>query len=323
MKRHSLLVAIKITISSLLVYILINQIGGLKAFSDTLKEASLSWCLLGASAALINILLSGLKIWLLLKAAKIDLPIFSFMNLFIYSYCFSLVLPGQTGDAVITLFLRKHNVPISTSGACYIIDKVMTLGLMLLISAYGCHILIPNVPGYIFVICAFSLILSTIAVIKLIRYLPTPKTALLIKIKQELVQLNEIAATVVRKKFYILINFLLTIINWGVLGFSYYFVFRGLHHIVAWPMVGIVPIMSGLVGYLPISIAGLGTVEYSAVYLFSLLGTSKAVVLGVYFIQRLIQYCLAATLVVLFFLFRLLGFAAISKFLHSNNRNDI
>ena len=86
MKSKSLLIAVKIAVSSLLIYILINQIGGLKAFSDTLKEASLYWCLMGATAALLNILLSGIKIWLLLRAAKVRVPLFSFMNLFIYYF---------------------------------------------------------------------------------------------------------------------------------------------------------------------------------------------------------------------------------------------
>ncbi len=58
-------------------------------------------------------------------------------------------------------------------------------------------------------------------------------------------------------------------------------------------MVGVVPIMSTFVGYLPISVGGVGTVELSAVYLFSLIGVSKAAVLATYVIQRTTQYFLA------------------------------
>ncbi len=56
--------------------------------------------------------------------------------------------------------------------------------------------------------------------------------------------------------------------------------------------------MSTLIGYIPISVGGIGTVEWSAVYLFSQEGLSKAIVLATYLVLRAIQYLLAGISVI-------------------------
>ncbi len=86
-----------------------------------------------------------------------------------------------------------------------------------------------------------------------------------------------------RSKWHLLvINVAVTIIKWIVVSYVFWMAFRCFSTVVNWPHIGVIPILSTLVGYVPISIAGIGTVEVSAVFLFGKIGISKPVVISVY-----------------------------------------
>jgi uncharacterized protein (TIRG00374 family) len=88
----------------------------------------------------------------------------------------------------------------------------------------------------------------------------------------------------------IVINIIVTIVKWLVLSLIYYLTFCAFGVDVKWPEVGIIPIISTLVGYIPISIGGIGTVELCAVYLFSLISIDRVYVIDVYIFLRFITY---------------------------------
>jgi uncharacterized membrane protein YbhN (UPF0104 family) len=76
--------------------------------------------------------------------------------------------------------------------------------------------------------------------------------------------------------------------------------FRSFSTTVDWPYIGFIPILSTLVGYVPVSLAGIGTVEVTAVFLFAKVGISKPVVLSVYILLRVFQFLIAGVLMLLF-----------------------
>jgi len=94
----------------------------------------------------------------------------------------------------------------------------------------------------------------------------------------------------------IILNIMLTIIKWFVLSLTYYLAFLAFGTEVKWPEVGIIPIISTLVGYLPISVGGIGTVEVCAVYLFSLISIDRVYVIDVYIFLRFITYLQAGVI---------------------------
>lgn len=286
-----------------LIATILHQIGGLATLGSTYREIVWIWCLAGALAALLHIVLSGVNIWILLRAANSSLPFFQFIELYIYSYCFSLILPGQTGDLTISLFLRKHGVPLKISTACYFADKLITLVFMLLVGAYGFTVLIPDAPAWLIFtggICAIGAGLFVLQVIARLKNLLGP----LKRIQEMVLAFNQTLSVLGKAYRSLALNVIVTIVNWGLVGFSYFLVFKALNTEVAWPMVGVIPIMSTFVGYLPISIGGVGTVEYSAIYLFGLIGAPQAVVLATYLLQRAIQFALVGVLLLLLFLLK-------------------
>jgi uncharacterized protein (TIRG00374 family) len=86
------------------------------------------------------------------------------------------------------------------------------------------------------------------------------------------------------------INITITIVKWFVLSLIYYLAFRSFGIETKWPEVGIIPIISTLVGYIPISLGGIGAVELCAVYLFSLISIDRIYVIDVYIFLRFIMY---------------------------------
>jgi uncharacterized protein (TIRG00374 family) len=94
----------------------------------------------------------------------------------------------------------------------------------------------------------------------------------------------------------ILLNIALTIIRWLVLSVTYYLAFRAFGIEAKWPEVGIIPIISTLIGYIPISVGGIGTVELCAVYLFSLISIDRVYVIDVYIFIRFITYLQAGVI---------------------------
>lgn len=297
MGKKGFWLALKVTVSVALVVVIVRQIGGLNALSVTISQFSWTWCAAAAFAALAHILLSGLRIWILLAAAGTSVPFGTFLRLYVYSYCFGLILPGQTGDAVIAVFLKQHGVPITVSAAAYVVDKMITFSFMILVALYGIHRLMPSLSlPWI----ALVLMLGAGAGLLGLRQLPKLrwKQPWLQSIHKRIVDFLEMVHAVAGKKAYICLNVAITVANWGLVGISYYFVFRAIGQHIAWPMVGVIPIMSTFVGYIPISVAGIGTVEYSAIYLFSLIGADQAGVFATYIIQRSLQYILASGLLV-------------------------
>jgi uncharacterized protein (TIRG00374 family) len=95
----------------------------------------------------------------------------------------------------------------------------------------------------------------------------------------------------------ILLNIIGTVIKWVVVSAAYYLAFYSFGVKVTWPEVGIIPIISTLVGYLPISVGGIGTVELCAVYLFSLISIDRVYVIDVYIFLRFITYVQAGIII--------------------------
>ena len=80
----------------------------------------------------------------------------------------------------------------------------------------------------------------------------------------------------------------MTALRWLVSSFYVYFAFLSFGTIVPWPEVGLIPIISSLAAYLPVSIGGIGTVEYAATYLFDIIGIRTEIVITAFLLMRVL-----------------------------------
>lgn len=93
--------------------------------------------------------------------------------------------------------------------------------------------------------------------------------------------------------FLLLINFLLTVLKLGLVMFCYHAMLTALNYSLSVWKVGLAALASGIVGYIPVSIQGLGTVEAVALLNFKTLGVIPPDVLVCYLVLRSNNYAAA------------------------------
>jgi uncharacterized protein (TIRG00374 family) len=288
--------AIRILVSGSLVFVLFFFVGW-GQFFQSLRELNFSLglattiCLTGLFA------LGGLNPWLLLRALH-PVPFCRFMVAFIHGYAVGLILPGQLGDASLTLFLQKSGVPIHKSGSAYLIDKVTTLSLFLLVAGYGLHLL--SIDIRVKWILTFLSIFALLSVLVYFILWRTPsKSKLAGLVNNGLGAVIEAMRVFADRWHLLLMNFGVTLLKWLLMSLCYSLAFRSFGVTVDWPFAAIIPVLSTLSGYIPVSAGGIGVVEWSAVYWFSLIGIEKQDVLCVYVFLRAMQYLIAGFLLLL------------------------
>jgi uncharacterized protein (TIRG00374 family) len=209
-----------------------------------------------------------------------------------YSWALSLVTPGQLGDASIAIFLKKNGVPSRCSLTAYLLDKSISFGILLLLCWYGSGIILPEfiktwflvLPLIIVSFLAFSIRILQKKQFKIITF---------IRIKNWLIMCIKDLRLFCHHEGIVLLNIILTVIRWAIVSLIYFLTFFSFGTFVGWPEVGIIPLLATIVGYIPVSVGGIGTVEVTAVYLFGLFGVGKATVVSVYLVLRLLQYFIA------------------------------
>ncbi len=163
MQKSKSILMLQALVSIILLVFLVKQVGGLDTFWLTLKEIRWSWYAGAVVCAVLHVILSGINIWLLLLASAGSLSLFKFLKYYSYSYCCSLIMPGQAGDAVVALYLKKEGVPLSVSGVAYLVDKCITFSFMILVGGYGIVRLLPQNYAYAFFnLLALSLVLGVV-----------------------------------------------------------------------------------------------------------------------------------------------------------------
>lgn len=292
---------IRLLVALILVFYLIKLSGGPQFILNTFYKINYIWVLLPLCLAVLSFFLCAFNLWFLLKQLH-PIPFISFLGFYSHSVGVSFFIPGQLGDASIALFLKKQGVSVVNSGSAYFLDKLISVSVVFIIAGLGIIYIIPQIiktvnPIFFLVIPLFVLLLFTIWVV--IRKI-NGSYGKFQKLNSLLNELH-IVGNIYRNKYdALLINIFFSGINWVLVSLSYYFAFRSLNTSIVWPEVGIIPIISSLVGYIPISFSGIGTVEYSAIYLFSFIGISSNIVICVYLLQRIIQILVAFCMFMLF-----------------------
>ena len=295
-RRKSWLFVARLGVAVVLMAVLILSTG-VDAIVEVFRASQPSMVVAVGVGLMVLVLLGAFNVWLVLSTLH-RLSFFMFLREYVYAWAASLVTPGQAGDASIVLFLKKHNVPMRITGVSYLVDKMMTLAIFALVAWYGCLRYIPQFKRLWLLLFAAAFI-GVPAFMIAIRALPVKAPWLLTlkgRIDESLKDLSRLGSN-----WPILMgNCALTIVKWLVVSGVFYLAFYSVNMTVNWPDFGVIPILATLVGYIPISIAGIGTVEVSATYLFALVDIGASAVVSVYLLLRSLQYLIAGGLMVVF-----------------------
>jgi len=263
---------------------------GVDVLIDTFKTVSPMIGLLAGCCLIVLFFIGGLNVGLLLSTIH-SLPFSNFLKVYSYSWAASLITPGQAGDVSLIIFLKRYGIPLRSSGITYLIDKILTVGVFFGIAWYGSYKLIPELNRIWFPMLILG-VMSIILIYAFIKF--TPKRPQILKKVRSYIDEILSELDVIRKKWYVwILNIFITVMKWLVITICYFMAFLSFNAHVKWPEIAVIPILSTLVGYIPISIGGIGTVELTATHLFSKVGVEQSIVLSAYLLLRTLQYVIA------------------------------
>ena len=262
----------------------------------TFAQVSLKWTLVTLLVAMVWLFLGGLKSWLLLRIlAQIRLS--EFLVTYLTSWAFSLLIPGQLGDATQVVLLKRYQVPVESSSVTYLVDKFISLSWMLTVAAYGIVYLTTSVTGWLLLTLPIVGVILAALGVRAVRRIPTSQGGWLDKIRELVDRSIDQLFSFKHYPGQIALNAVLTILKWATVGLKYFCAFLAFGTPVGFPIAWTAPVMSSLVGYIPITIGGAGTTDLTAVVLFGKEGAAAITVVGVYIFIRGILLLAALTLV--------------------------
>jgi uncharacterized protein (TIRG00374 family) len=269
-----------------LLVLLVSLIGA-DALVATIRHTSPAWLVGIVGLSFAWLFLGAFNVWLLLRRLT-AVRLGTFLGVYVTSWATSLVLPGQLGDASQVLLLRQHGVAAASSSAAYLVDKTISLSWLVLVAAYGVGRYTTSVTGYVLV--AFPLVVVLGAVVGGTLLLRTP-----LKLGRMMGRVREITQRVVeqltayrRHLGTVALNVSLTVVKWVLMASLYLTAFHAVGTTVPFEAAATIPVMSSLVGYIPVTVGGTGTMEWTAVVLFRSVGLEGAVVLSAYILLRIV-----------------------------------
>jgi uncharacterized membrane protein YbhN (UPF0104 family) len=236
-------------------------------------------------------LLGILNVWLLLRRLA-PVRFATFAPVYAASWAASLLIPGQLGDAAQVVLLQRLGVPLAASAAAYVTDKAVSLGVLLIIAGVGAALYAPAVLLHWPAAVSIIVLVATVAVAIAIAWRLSIRTPA--RIRSGIGRVKHQLAIFVREPALVAANLGLTMVKWGLMTASYWFAFRAFGAAVPLSAAATIPVMSSLVGYVPVSVGGIGTSEWTAIALFSGIGTPEAAVLATYLFLRAVLVALAA-----------------------------
>jgi uncharacterized membrane protein YbhN (UPF0104 family) len=258
------------------------------AVLPVLKQFHPVWILATSGVIVLATLLGATNLYLLFGNTP-NLTFGEFLPLYWTSWAVGLVVPGQVGDlASITTLLhrRGHRWQVVLSRS--LLDKLISSVVLLAIALIG---IARWVALDILVSFVLALLASGIAGIYLairLRYYSKRSSGLLPRVLRFLDSLwQQVWECCSQLPQRVMLNVFLTVIKTGLIGVSYWSVFRALGYADI-PILQVIPLVaaSSLVAYLPISFNGIGTVEAAGLVLFSSLKIAEPGVLTAYLLLR-------------------------------------
>lgn len=292
-QKRSLGIIVRLTLGILLVILLIWNVS-IEKLLFSIAQTSLPYLFLAISYQYASILLGSFNQYILFSAFS-NLPYKTFLTAYFKAYAFGLLLPSQIGDASIAYFLKSEGLYYSQTLSVYILDKFLTFILYVLVL----FLFLGDIMGYPEII-SLSLLIALGFLMSIVFYIIVRLTSFFPESWREnrLMRFihNLSSQLIFFAKHYpslLLINFLLTLLKLGLVMFCYHAMFTALDYSLSVWKVGLAALASGIVGYIPVSIQGLGTVEAVALLNFKTLGVSPPDVLVCYLVLRSNSYVAA------------------------------
>ncbi|MEK6808429.1 MAG: lysylphosphatidylglycerol synthase transmembrane domain-containing protein, partial [Nanoarchaeota archaeon] len=229
------------------------------------------------------------------------LGFFKTLKYFLRSFSLGLFVPAKLGEVSFIYFLNKEGIEVGKASAIFVIDKLVTLITLLLVGVVGIIILF-NGEQRISVMAFLGISVSVGLFFIMSNFgRGLVKRFILRKYSDVFAGFSKTFFYYLKEKTNVVIlNFFLSIIRWTFGAMSVYIMFLSLNYEPKFFYVWIIKPLTIIVSLIPITIAGLGVREGSAIFLFGIINIPPNITASVYFTFTAINYLLAGILIVYF-----------------------
>jgi len=256
---------------------------------------------------LIQYLLSALTLKILVDIFDNKIPYLKVLEYLMRGYSIGLFSPGRVGELSFVYFLKKDGLDYGKGGVIFLIDKMITFTTISAISVVGILVLLRNFNPTMMLLAAATI---PIGIGVFIFFIASRigrgmiKKYVLKKFAPQLAGFSANMTNVLKKKLHLLLlNFVITLFRWTLSALTIYFMFIGFGgHAEFWKIWLINPVII-VISIVPLSIAGLGLREGSAVVLYRIIDVASNISGGAYLFMTMINYAVGS-FVNLYYLFR-------------------
>jgi glycosyltransferase 2 family protein len=267
---------------------------GYHNFLTALKNTPLSVFVVYLVYMPLAITFGALNIYLLLSATSISVSFKTWWKYYAKSWALGLITPAKVGEFSLVYFLRKKQVKIGSSVALILIDKIITFFLMIIIALFSSQLFSNqfNITYLLFSAFSLFLVLALFITNKTLKNYVIKKlnyriiTSFITKIKGY----SQTIIEVFQNKRFITANFGLTLFRYFIGVYVIHLAFFLIGNPVNYWHIFIIQSLVILISSVPITNAGLGLKEGTAVFLFSLVGVPTSITFIVYLSFTLVTY---------------------------------
>ena len=239
-------------------------------------------------------ILGTINLKILLNPIK-KVPFKKLLKYYALSWSFGLFVPSKIGEFSLIFLLKKEKIPIGKTTAISVIDKTITLITFVIFSAIGFLIFFNPMDSL-----KFTLILLSILFIGIFSILSNKVRNIIKKlIGKYHIYFKGFSKTLFsylkENKRVLFMNFILTIIKWGLIDAGLVFIYFLAFGKVVNPLyIILITAITLTVGLIPITINGLGIKTPTAIFLYGQIGIISPIVASVYLIDLVIKYLIAS-----------------------------
>ena len=259
--------------------LLVHSIG-LPMLASSFHLTRLEWVPALALSLLMFFVLGATNVWVLLRALH-GVPFLVFVRAYTYCFLVGAVTPGGLGDASLVAFLKRDGVPARCGAVAYALDKFITLCILVVVACAGARAFLPEINRAWLILLPVAgaiAVMGSAWFVRSVRLPWGPVRRLQLWVDSAITEFG----TYRRQWPVLLLNIGLTVLKWLVMSLCYFVGFLCFGVLAKWPAIGVFPVLSTLVSYIPVSFSGLGTKECTAVYLFAREGIDRPITFNVF-----------------------------------------
>lgn len=292
--KKGITTAVRTVIGVGLLFFLIKAVG-LSTIIAALKQLKVTALAVAIFLWVVGYLLGAVNIQLMFRPIKRSIPFRKTLKYYTFSWVSGMLTPARLGQLLLVFFLKKEGFKNGQAIVIQVIDRAITLLVVMLLSYLGLFLFFTKEQAVPIVILSAVLFISGCAILTGEPTRRILKRYILRRHATAFRGFSEALKAYTKAYPILVLNFVITITKTTMNALFIAVLFLGLNTRVNVIDIIVLYAVVTIISLLPLSINGLGLKEASAVYLFSMIGVDKGIAASTFILATVINYmCTAA-----------------------------